>query len=93
MGMGVGLGTSFLRAWAEQGDRKLTHREADKQQRCEAWRAGTGYSVCAPLPAPAPPLPPEPAAWIPAILGPHLASTPPALRQLGQGDDGGMVDR
>ena len=56
--MGVGLGTSFLRAWAEQGDRKLTHREADKQQRCEAWRAGTGYSVCAPLPAPAPPLPP-----------------------------------
>ena len=24
MGMGVGLGTSFLRAWAEQGDRKRT---------------------------------------------------------------------
>ena len=24
MGMGAGLGTSFLRAWAEQGGRKLT---------------------------------------------------------------------
>ena len=95
MGDGDGgwTGDQFSKGLGRAGGEEIdTNREADRQPRHEACRAGTGYSVCAPLRAPTPPPSLEPTAWIPAILGPHLASTPPTLRWLGQSDDGGMVD-
>lgn len=73
MGMGAGLGTSVLRAWAEQGGRKLT--QTGKPIGSQDMRpAGLAQdTVCAPLLAPAPPPSLEPS------LDPSHPGAPPGI--------------